>query len=157
MKHETPRTPDGAKLCAWCGGPIKQSGVGRSKDYCGRTHRELAYRERATQKRIAQALADASPVSSTDEVPGQRDSSTDENRLAAETSVDETVWDRIHRPMSAELHAKLDALADDPVDPDPVPADPPAAERPAPPPPPRRARRRSNMTLSPMPLWQDET
>ncbi|MEU8853050.1 hypothetical protein AB0C70_44125, partial [Streptomyces sp. NPDC048564] len=46
MKHDTPRGTDGAKLCAWCGGEIKQSGVGRSRDYCSRTHREYAYRAR---------------------------------------------------------------------------------------------------------------
>ncbi|MEV0938744.1 hypothetical protein AB0J05_49795, partial [Streptomyces phaeochromogenes] len=46
MKRDTPRGTDGEKLCAWCGGPIKQSGVGRSRDYCSRTHREYAYRAR---------------------------------------------------------------------------------------------------------------
>ncbi|MFD3622573.1 hypothetical protein ACFWWT_47090 [Streptomyces sp. NPDC058676] len=70
MKRETPRGPDDEKLCAWCGGPIKQSGVGRSKDYCSRTHREYAYRARreAEVKLVAysRGRADARTVSSTD-------------------------------------------------------------------------------------------
>jgi hypothetical protein len=79
---QTPRTPDGDKLCAWCGGSIRQSGVGRSRDYCSRTCREMAYRERRTQKLIAQALADAALVSSTDGSSNQ-DLSVDEmGRLA---------------------------------------------------------------------------
>lgn len=164
MKHETPRDADGAKVCAWCGGPIKQSGVGRSRDYCGRTHRELAYRERATQKRIAQALADASPVSSVDDLPGQRDTSTDEIRGGVESSTDETElpplppllpipFEPIREP-SPDLDARLDALAGpEPDDSEPVLP----VRRPALSPPPRRARRRSGMTASPMPLPLDET
>ncbi|MFH8797781.1 hypothetical protein [Streptomyces sp. NPDC017941] len=70
MKRDTPRATDGAKLCAWCGGEIKQSGVGRSRDYCSRTHREYAYRARreAEMKLVAysRGRADAvRPVSST--------------------------------------------------------------------------------------------
>ncbi|WP_331722148.1 hypothetical protein OG416_39235 (plasmid) [Streptomyces longwoodensis] len=70
MKRDTPRANDGAKLCAWCGGEIKQSGVGRSRDYCSRTHREYAYRARreAEMKLVAysRGRADAvRPVSST--------------------------------------------------------------------------------------------
>ncbi|WP_164255318.1 hypothetical protein [Streptomyces sp. S4.7] len=150
MKHETPRDTSGAKVCAWCGGPIKQSGVGRSRDYCGRTHRELAYRERATQKRIAQAIADASPVTSTDEVPGRRDTSTDEIRPAAKSSTDETrpplppltEWLPIREP-SPDLDARLDALAgpDEPDDdPDPVPPPVRRSSVPLPPPGPRGKR-----------------
>ncbi|MGW2485454.1 hypothetical protein ACWCWQ_37160 [Streptomyces sp. NPDC001571] len=67
MTYETPRDGAGAKACAWCGGPIKQSGVGRSRDYCSRTHKEYAYRSRRDAKLIAQALADARPVSTTAE------------------------------------------------------------------------------------------
>ncbi|MEU3256102.1 hypothetical protein [Streptomyces sp. NPDC006997] len=70
MKRDTPRAADGEKLCAWCGGPIKQSGVGRSRDYCSRTHREYAYRARreAEMRLVAysRGRADAvRPVSST--------------------------------------------------------------------------------------------
>ncbi|MEU0360486.1 hypothetical protein [Streptomyces cyaneofuscatus] len=70
MKRDTPRDADGAKLCAWCGGEIRQSGVGRSRDYCSRTHREYAYRARreAEVKLVAysRGRADAvRPVSST--------------------------------------------------------------------------------------------
>ncbi|MFD6591856.1 hypothetical protein ACFWED_33825, partial [Streptomyces anulatus] len=41
MSTETPRDADGNKLCGWCGGPIQQKGVGRSRDYCTRTHKVL--------------------------------------------------------------------------------------------------------------------
>ncbi|WP_225102675.1 hypothetical protein [Streptomyces sp. CoH27] len=67
VKTETPRDADGAKLCAWCGGSIKQSGVGRSRDYCKRLCREQAYRKRRDQRLIDEALAAAAPVSSTGE------------------------------------------------------------------------------------------
>lgn len=43
MSTTTPRDADGAKLCAWCGSEIKQSGVGRSRDYCRRSCRQRAY------------------------------------------------------------------------------------------------------------------
>lgn len=84
MKRETPRNGDDAKLCAWCGGEIKQSGVGRSRDYCSRTHREYAYRARreAEVKLVAysRGRADARTISS-----------TDASRTDPVPSVDETV------------------------------------------------------------------
>jgi hypothetical protein len=43
--------------CAWCGGRIDQPPIGRLRDYCRRTCREFAYRERKTQQRIADAVA----------------------------------------------------------------------------------------------------
>lgn len=43
MSTTTPRDADGAKLCAWCGSEIKQSGVGRSRDYCRRTRRRARH------------------------------------------------------------------------------------------------------------------
>ncbi|MFD6419955.1 hypothetical protein [Streptomyces sp. NPDC060194] len=67
MTEDTPRTPDGAKLCAWCGGAIRQSGVGRSRDYCSRTHKEYAYRSRREARLIAEALAAQAAVSTTGE------------------------------------------------------------------------------------------
>lgn len=67
MTYETPKDGAGAKLCGWCGGQIRQSGVGRSKDYCTRTHKEYAYRARRDARLIANALADARPVSTTAE------------------------------------------------------------------------------------------
>lgn len=57
MTTETPRDADGEKLCAWCGGPIRQSGVGRSRDYCSRTHREYAYRKRRDRELLRQGYA----------------------------------------------------------------------------------------------------
>lgn len=148
---DTPRTTDGAKLCAWCGGPIRQSGVGRSRDYCGRTCRELAYRERATQKRIAQALADASPVSSTDDSRASRIPSVDVSERPPLPPIPAAP---IREP-SPDLDARLDALAD----PDPVqPVRRPALPLPPPgprgkrlfPPPPGRAR------PEPPTLWEDD-
>ncbi|ALU98541.1 hypothetical protein WQO_34370 (plasmid) [Streptomyces globisporus C-1027] len=54
--------------CAWCGEPVRQSGIGRKREYCGRTHRELAYRarrqQRAVDEAVAQALAAAASESS---------------------------------------------------------------------------------------------
>ena len=59
MNRETPRDAEGNKLCAWCGGPIQQSGVGRSRDYCSRTHREYAYRSRRELELVTAARAAA--------------------------------------------------------------------------------------------------
>ncbi|MBK3534543.1 hypothetical protein JHN61_26105 [Streptomyces sp. MBT67] len=63
MKHETPRTPDGTKLCAWCGDVIRQSGVGRSRDYCRRLCRDRAYKKRRDQRLIDEAVAAVRHVS----------------------------------------------------------------------------------------------
>ncbi|MBK3539493.1 hypothetical protein JHN61_25375 [Streptomyces sp. MBT67] len=46
----------GNRLCLWCGGPIVQPETGRKRDYCKRSHREYAYRERTTVRRIGDAL-----------------------------------------------------------------------------------------------------
>lgn len=91
METETPRDADGNKLCAWCGGPIRQSGVGRSRDYCSRTHREYAYRKRrdlalllkgyARGKTDAEAWTDSSTGGSSD------------NRRIFVSPVDETTTD----------------------------------------------------------------
>ncbi|MFD3511223.1 hypothetical protein [Nocardia sp. NPDC058666] len=81
MSYETPRASDGTTLCAWCGGPVRQSGVGRKREYCKQGCRELAYRERRQQKRIAEAVAAAvAPLVS----------STDDRVPRPKTSVDET-------------------------------------------------------------------
>ncbi|WP_217562238.1 hypothetical protein [Streptomyces sp. GbtcB6] len=84
MSTTNPRDPDGEPLCAWCGGPIQQSAVGRPKDYCSRTHREYAYRARREAGiRIAgysRGLADA-----------RANSSTDGTRQDPVPSVDETI------------------------------------------------------------------
>ncbi|MEU8623209.1 hypothetical protein [Streptomyces sp. NPDC048623] len=84
MKHDTPRGTDGAKLCAWCGGEIKQSGVGRSRDYCSRTHREYAYRARreAEVKLVAYSRGRADAARSV--------SSTVDTRQDSVPTVDET-------------------------------------------------------------------
>lgn len=99
----TPRDADGAKLCAWCGGAILgQSGIGRSRDYCSRTHREYAYRSRRQERLITEALAAARLVST-----------TDERGLGPDTSVDETRAGRARRvrPAAAGRPEELPPLA----------------------------------------------
>ncbi|MGW2028041.1 hypothetical protein [Streptomyces decoyicus] len=86
MTYETPRDSAGTKLCGWCGDAIKQSGVGRSKDYCTRLCRERAYRRRRDERLIAEALADAQSISSTRETA---DSSTEETEVPV-SPVDES-------------------------------------------------------------------
>ncbi|MER5675295.1 hypothetical protein [Pseudonocardia alni] len=139
MSYETPRSSDGTRLCAWCGGPVRQSGVGRAKEYCKQGCREMAYRARREQRRIAEAVAAATAplVSSTDDRPV---SSTDDRVPHPKTSVDETV--------SVQVTPAIPAPAVEP--------DPPAAEpvvRPALAPLPQfKGRRRVGMTASAIPL-----
>ncbi|BFP57575.1 hypothetical protein SCMC78_73820 (plasmid) [Streptomyces sp. CMC78] len=127
-RRETPRAPDGAKLCGWCGGPIQQSGVGRSRDYCSRTHREYAYRDRREAEiRIAaysRGRADAQTISTTDE------------SRAAVSPVDETAGPQVAAPEA-------------PAVPDAWRAAAPAVRRPL-------SRRRSGMTADAIPLWREE-
>jgi hypothetical protein len=144
MKHETPRTPDGAKLCAWCGGEIKQSGVGRSRDYCRRLCRDRAYKQRRDQRLIDAALADARPVSP----------SVETGPTGAAVSPDgETGFGQVAPPIPAPAVPEEDYLLAPPVAADPVLPDAWRAPAPAP----RRplSRRRSQMQASPMPLWSE--
>lgn len=62
---------DTPRPCDRCGGPVQQPPTGRRRLYCGRTCRELAYRARARERAIADALlaAGLAPVSSTDATP----------------------------------------------------------------------------------------
>ncbi|MFE3907208.1 hypothetical protein ACFXPY_45080 [Streptomyces sp. NPDC059153] len=140
MSDDTPRTPDGAKLCAWCGGSIRQTGVGRSKDYCKRLCREQAYRKRRDQRLIDEALAAAASNSST----GETISPVDETRVS---------------PVDEMLSVQVSPAV-------PAPAPPVAEAPPAPAPvPPARRRRRAGMTAgatppaepeqAAMPLWED--
>lgn len=88
MTTEEPRDSDGNKLCAWCGGPIRQSGVGRSRDYCSRTHREYAYRKRRDLALLLQGYARGEA-----DAKARGDSSTDgssDNRRILVSPVDET-------------------------------------------------------------------
>lgn len=84
MKHETPRDVDGAKLCAWCGETIRQSGVGRSRDYCRRSCRQRAYEARKNREAVvaavAAAVARSRPDSTRDERPEPDDSTRDETQ-----------------------------------------------------------------------------
>jgi hypothetical protein len=80
--NDTPRDADGAKLCAWCGEVIRQSGIGRSKDYCRRSCRQRAYEARKQREVVVAAVA-AAVV--------RRDSSRVETRSPNDSSRDETV------------------------------------------------------------------
>lgn len=83
MGNGMPRDADGLDPCDWCGGPIRQPATGRRRRYCSRTHRELAYRERKTVRRVDEAVVQA--------VAAVRpDSSVDETRTLRVPSVDET-------------------------------------------------------------------
>jgi hypothetical protein len=74
---------DLTRLCQWCGRAFRLGTTGRRAVYCGRSCRELAYRERRTRRLIAQAVAQATAgaaagaVSSTDDRP-HSDSTVDE-------------------------------------------------------------------------------
>jgi hypothetical protein len=83
MKHETPRATDGAKLCAWCGELVRQTAVGRNRDYCKRSCRQRAYEARKQREAVVAAVASAvarrpAPDSSRDEKAGPSKSSRDE-------------------------------------------------------------------------------
>ncbi|MEU7154709.1 hypothetical protein AB0B15_42925 [Streptomyces sp. NPDC045456] len=91
--YETPRDGTGAKLCHFCGGPIRQSGVGRSKDYCSRLCREKAYRARRTQRIKDEAVAAA--------LESGLISSTGETRPDPVSPVDETEVPQVSPEISA--------------------------------------------------------
>lgn len=83
MDDGMPRDASGLRPCEWCGGPIRQPPTGRRRRYCRRSHRQLAYEERVTQRRIGEALQAAGP-------PPPSDSSLDETRTIRVPSADET-------------------------------------------------------------------
>ncbi len=144
MKRETPRTPDGAKLCAWCGGTMRQTGVGRSRDYCSRTHKEYAYRARRDRRLVDEALAAAAVVSTTAE----------KAPAAGISPVVETESRPVTAPIPAlavpeEDYVLAPPVAALPVLPDAWRAPAPAVRRPL-------SRRRSEMTASAMPLFEVE-
>ncbi|MFF9527643.1 hypothetical protein ACF1DV_37615, partial [Streptomyces achromogenes] len=82
MTTETPRDDSGEPLCAWCGGPVQQSGIGRRREYCSRTHREYAYRARRDRemrlRAYSEGRADERRLSSTDGTPDGPVSTVDE-------------------------------------------------------------------------------
>ncbi|MFI1452155.1 hypothetical protein [Streptomyces virginiae] len=149
MSYETPRSSDGTRLCAWCGGPVKQSGIGRAKEYCRQGCREMAYRQRKQQKLIDEAVA-AALVSSTDNRPV---SSTDDLGALRESSVDETGSVQV-RPVIPAPAVEPDPPAVLPVVPPAVPAETKAKakEEAAAAALAYKRRRRSSMTASAIPL-----
>jgi hypothetical protein len=131
--NDTPRDADGAKLCAWCGEVIRQSGIGRSKDYCRRSCRQRAYEARKQREVVVAAVAAAIV---------RRDSSRVETRKPNDSSRDETI------PAG---RAPVPAPAA------PIPQEPPAVVPPLPPAPRRQlSRNRSAMSAEAMPLWPAE-
>ncbi len=143
MKRETPRTPDGAKLCAWCGGTMRQTGVGRSRDYCSRTHKEYAYRARRDRRLVDEALAAAAVVSTTAE------------KAPADgiSPVVETESGPVTAPIPApavpeEDYVLAPPVAALPVLPDAWRAPVPAVRRPL-------SRNRSGIQAAAMPLWSE--
>ncbi|MER5417888.1 hypothetical protein [Streptomyces virginiae] len=149
MSYETPRASDGTRLCAWCGGPVKQAGVGRAREYCKQGCRELAYRQRKQQKLIDEAVA-AALVSSTDNRPV---SSTDDPPASPKTSVDETGSAQV-KPSIPAPSVEPDPPAVLPVVPPAVPAETKAKakEEAAAAALAYKRRRRSSMTASAIPL-----
>lgn len=137
VMNDTPRDADGAKLCSWCGAEIRQSGIGRSRDYCRRSCRQRAYEQRrvdditkANARLIRRELTQqfqTSAVSSRDDYPTPHDSSRDETRRPAIPSRDET----------------------GPAGPAPVPAQAADAAPPSRPAPPSGARRRRLLPAPP--------
>ncbi|MEU5736207.1 hypothetical protein ABZ797_46590 [Streptomyces antimycoticus] len=98
------RDQDGARLCEWCGGPIKQPATGRQRRYCRQSCRQRAYEERQIQERVAlakfavrslmqdeiNARTSAFPVSSRDDAAHPIDSSRDESSGPEDSSRDES-------------------------------------------------------------------
>ncbi|WP_438471380.1 hypothetical protein [Streptomyces asiaticus] len=97
------RDQDGARLCEWCGGPIKQPPTGRQRRYCRQSCRQRAYEERQVQERVAlakfavrslmldeinAARTSAFPVSSRDGAAHPTDSSRDESVRPEDSSRD---------------------------------------------------------------------
>jgi len=56
-----PRDESGLRGCEWCGGRIVQPATGRRRRYCKPGHREMAYRARATQRRVDEAVKAVRP------------------------------------------------------------------------------------------------
>jgi hypothetical protein len=82
MAEKRFRDSEGNLLCDRCHGPIVQPSTGRRRLYCGRTCRELAYRERSRQAAIDEAVkAATAPVSSVVETRPDPVTSVDETRV----------------------------------------------------------------------------
>ncbi|PVC76930.1 hypothetical protein [Streptomyces sp. CS131] len=76
-------------LCAWCGTEFRQSGVGRTRDYCRRSCRQRAYEDRKTAAATREAVVVA--VAAVMARGQQRTvSSRDTSGAAAQPSRDET-------------------------------------------------------------------
>lgn len=112
------RDADGNLLCDRCHGPIVQPPTGRRRLYCGRNCREQAYRARATQRRIAEAVDSGTMtpelartwLEANGYAPPRPDTSVDETPAAPDTSVDETEAPRmghLGQGMTAAAMARL--------------------------------------------------
>jgi hypothetical protein len=88
--NDTPTDANGAKACAWCGDPIKQTGVGRSRDYCRRSCRQRAFEQRQVEKQLTahrRLWEHTASNSSRDESRDSGDSSRDETAPAGPAPV----------------------------------------------------------------------
>jgi hypothetical protein len=63
MSDELPTTTEGQRPCDWCGEPVVQPRMGRTRRYCQRSHRQRAYEARRLIE-LRQAAAGATLVSS---------------------------------------------------------------------------------------------
>jgi len=99
-------TTETARPCAWCGKPVRQHGIGRTKEYCGRTCRELAYRarkqERLIGEAVARAVAAAPPSDSSVVETARSDSSVVETGRGRETTVPGVVPEAWKAPARVE-------------------------------------------------------
>ncbi|NUR91199.1 MAG: hypothetical protein HOY71_44595 [Nonomuraea sp.] len=82
---------DLTRLCQWCGRAFRLGTTGRRAVYCGRSCRELAYRERRTRRLIAQAVAQATAG------PAARAVSSTDDRPHSDSTVDETESGQVGR------------------------------------------------------------
>lgn len=58
MEEPTKETPGRTILCKWCGGPVRQTGVGRRREYCGQSCRQRVYETRRALGRVAEDRAE---------------------------------------------------------------------------------------------------
>lgn len=85
MKTETPKDPDGAPLCAWCGkGPVPPSRGTKPRAYCSRSCVSRAHEARKLQRKLLNAYMkgradeiELRPAKSRDDLPGDRGKSQD--------------------------------------------------------------------------------
>lgn len=102
--QETPRDADGVPLCEWCGGQVRQPGVGRQRRYCRQSCRQRAYEERRVAARVeAEAQQRVQGVNQywvarMAGVDSSRDTTDDSSRDGGQSSRDEVEDSSRDRP-----------------------------------------------------------